>query len=82
MEGKWQVALESVIFPTNIQNVISTLIKEYPKSDLAKFPLKVDENEIFRRIRGGHARRISTGVYKNAVDILDEIKVNTKIGDI
>ena len=79
LEGKWQVALESVIFPANIQNVTSTLIKEYPKSDLAKFPVGVDDNEIFRRTRDDHARRISAGVYKNAVDILDEIKVNTKL---
>ena len=46
LEGKWQVALESIIFPANIKNVTSTLIKEYPKSDLAQFPFNVDDNNI------------------------------------
>ena len=79
LEGKWQVALESIIFPANIKNVTSTLIKEYPKSDLAQFPFNVNDNNIYRRTRDGHPRRITPGVYKNVVGILEEIKIGTKL---
>ena len=46
LTGSWQVALESIIFPTSIKNVTSVKIKEYPDDGYITDSIsKVDEKK-------------------------------------
>ena len=72
LEGTWQVALESIIFPTSIKNVTSVKIREHP--DQAYLEDSISKVEIKDTIR-----EIPEGIYKNINDLLDTIADGTSL---
>ena len=72
LTGSWQVALESIIFPTSIKNVTSVKIKEYPDDGYITDSIsKVDEKKT--------KREIPAGIYKNVFDLLNAVVQDTTL---
>ena len=77
LDGEWQVALESIIFPTSIKNVTSTRIREYSSSDLTSV---VTLGDGFGKIRRtGNNRNLKDGMYSTVEEILAELKNGSSI---
>ena len=72
LEGTWQVALESIIFPTSIKNVTSVKIREHP--DQAYFEDSISKVEIKDTIR-----EIPEGISKKINALLDTIADGTSL---
>ena len=64
LDGDWQVALASISFPSNINNVNSAEIVAYVSSGAE---LDASHN------RTGQLRRIRKGIYNRSEELLEEI---------
>ena len=65
LEGEWQVALSSISFPSNINNVNSNLLVVYVNSGAE---LDASNN------RSGHLRKIRKGIYTSLDQLMDELR--------
>ena len=65
LDGEWQVALSSISFPSNINNVNSNGLVVYKNSRLE---LDASNN------RSGHLRKIRKGIYTSLDQLMDELR--------
>ena len=70
LEGEWQVALSSISFPSNINNVNSNLLVVYVNSGAE---LDASNN------RSGHVRKIRKGIYTRLDQLTDELRRNAHL---
>ena len=65
LEGEWQVALSSISFPSNINNINSDGLVVYVNSGAE---LDASHN------RSGHLRKIRKGIYNSLDQLMDELR--------
>ena len=65
LDGEWQVALSSISFPSNINNVNSNVLVVFKNSG-ADLDASVN--------RSGHLRKISKGIYSSLDQLMDELR--------
>ena len=65
LDGEWQVALSSISFPSNINNVNSNGLVVYKNSGAE---LDASNN------RSGHLRKIRKGIYSSLDQLMDELR--------
>ena len=65
LDGEWQVALSSISFPSNINNVNSNGLVVYKNSGVE---LDASNN------RSGHLRKIRKGIYSSLDQLMDELR--------
>ena len=64
-DGEWQVALSSISFPSNINNINSNRLVVYKNSEA-----ELDASNT----RSGHLRKIRRGIYSSLDQLMDEIR--------
>ena len=65
LDGEWQVALSSISFPSNINNVNSNVLVVYKNSG-AELDASVNRSE--------HLRKIRKGIYSSLDQLMDELR--------
>ena len=65
LDGEWQIALSSISFPSNINNVFSNGLVVFKNSGAE---LDASNN------RSGHLRKICTGIYSSLDQLMDELR--------